>query len=174
MFSRFNIIAIILIVAAAAIGVFLVWPKYQEGLETQVKIERMTTKVQNQKEYFEDLEAISEKLEGYTNQFKIMADAFPSEPNLPLLYDFFQKFSSRKGLMLMDIGISDKSGEGSVKEISIHLGVLGNYDSFKDDFLPSLERSARFFKVESISFSSPKDFSPFGFNIDLKTQYKDK
>jgi len=169
MFSRSNIIAIILIVATAAIGVFLVWPKYQEGLETQVKIERVTTKVQNQKTYFEDLEATSEKLEGYTKEFKIMADAFPDEPNLPLLYDFFQKFSSQKGLMLMDIGVNDRMGG----EIGISLGVLGNYDSFKN-FLEALERSARFFEIETISFSSPEDFSPFGFNMTLKTQYKDK
>ena len=177
MISRSNLFIIIFFLAAVIIGVILIWPKYQEGLKTQLEIGQVIARVQDQKSFFSDLRDLSEKLNQYSDQFKLIKSAIPEEANLPILYDFFQKFCSQKGLILTSISsnIGSISKETGIQEIDINLGVLGSYSSFKN-FLSSLEKSARLFEVKSISFSSPgkEADTPFSFSLSIKTHFKGK
>jgi len=153
------------------IGFFLLWPQYQTLRELNFKIQEKKTELQYKEEYFSNLKKISEELKNYEPALSKIDSAFPSDPSLPSLFNFFEKAGSQNGLILKYIGpfyISSRPDMPKVKEIHINITVTGSYPAFKN-FLSALEKTARLFELENISFSSPeKTEEPFAFELKIK------
>jgi Tfp pilus assembly protein PilO len=151
------------------LGVFLIWPKYQELEALKLKIFQKQLEFQSQEEYLTDLKNASQELEKYQESLSKIDSALPEDASLPALFDFFQKASSQSGLVLGNFGsvtISPKE-ESTLKEIRLALSLSGSYSALKD-FLSILENSARMVEVENISFSSPSEKEPFFFKLGIK------
>lgn len=149
------------------LGVVLIYPRYQDLQFIQEKIEELKIELQSKEEYLSNLNEVSEELKKYETELSIIDSALPSSPFLPALFDFLQKASSQNGLILKAMSpVSGLLSKG-FKETRVNLNMTGSYASLKS-FLSVLENSARIIELESLSFSSSEELSPFDFNIAIK------
>lgn len=173
MFSSKNL-TVIFLLAALLIFSFLVWPEYKKIQPLTLQIKYIESDIKNQETYFSELKNVSSKIEkDYKNKISLIEYAFPKDPNLPLLYDFMIKTCSRNGLILTSLSnsVSEPSESKKQGSIALSFGVSGSYASFKN-LVSSLEKSARIFNIDSISFSSPAETNkPFDFSLNIKTQF---
>lgn len=168
--SRPTIITINLLIVLV-IGVFLIWPKYQDLRTLRLEIREKGAELQYKEKHFSNLKEISEELKKYQEELSKIDSILSSDPSLPSLFDFLQKASSQNGLILKNLGsfsITTSKENPAIKEIRLDFTLSGSYFSFKN-FLLTLEKSARLIEVESISFSSlgEKETSP-SFNLKIK------
>ncbi len=163
-----SIITILLFLGAIGLISSFVLPKYQEGQALQQKIIQARQELQVKDEYITSLYDLSSELEKHKEEMAKIDTALPSEPSLPVLFNFFQQVSAQNGLILKNItvNVTPNSEDSEIQEIDIQLSVIGSYSSFKN-FLFNLEKSARLFEVENISFSLGEEESSF--NLGLKT-----
>ncbi|KPJ56302.1 hypothetical protein AMJ49_05245 [Parcubacteria bacterium DG_74_2] len=150
-----SIITIIAFLGALGLMVGFVWPKYGEFQRIQQDIIQKENDIQIKDVYIAELNNLSLELEEHKTELAKIDTTLPSDPSLPALFNFFQKTSAQNGLILKNINIDSalKSKEQSkIQEININLQVIGSYSSFKN-FLSTLEKSARLFKIKDISFS---------------------
>jgi Tfp pilus assembly protein PilO len=168
MSKRFFII-IVFLSFALILGRGLILPKYQKLRFFEQEIEKKRAEIERREEYLQELNKIAEILKDYQEQLAKIDSALPSNPDLEILLNFLQKTSSQSGLILKDIkpSVSRFSEEG-LREVELSFAASGTYTSFKN-FLSVLEKSARFIKVETISFSSlgKEGFSDFNFKIKV-------
>lgn len=149
------------------LGVVLIYPRYQDLQFIQEKIEELKIELQSKEEYLSNLNEVSEELKKYETELSIIDSALPSDPFLPALFDFLQKASSQNGLILKAMSpVSGLPSEG-LKETRVNLKMTGSYTSLKG-FLSVVENSARIIELESLSFSSSGELSPFDFDIAIK------
>ena len=168
------IIGLILLVA---LGIAVVFPKYQNLNLLQLKIKEKEAALQSEKEYFSSISEISEKLKQYEESLSKINSALAAEPGLPALFNFLQTAASQNGLVLKKIAPTMPSPlkeelvkEGwslEIRETGINLTVTGSYPSFKN-FLSTVEKTARMIEIESISFSAPEEAGPIDFNLRIK------
>jgi Tfp pilus assembly protein PilO len=151
------------------LGIFLLWPKYQDLSELKLEIFKKKLEIQSQEDYLLNLQEASRKLEERQNVLAKIDSALPPDSSLPVLFNFFQKASSESGLVLGDFGKIAISPEEklSPREITLNLFLSGPYPAFKN-FLYALENSARLIEVENISFSTPLEEDIFSFQLGIK------
>jgi Tfp pilus assembly protein PilO len=152
-----------------ALGIFLIWPKYQDLTDLKLEIFKKKLEIQSQEDYLLDLQEASRKLEENQEVLTKIDSALPPDSSLPVLFNFFQKTSSESGLVLGDFGeitISPEK-ESGLRETSLNLFLFGSYSAFKN-FLYALENSARLIEVENISFLSPTEEDIFSFQLKIK------
>lgn len=178
-----NLITFIFLILLVLGTIFIWWPKYQDFTALQLKVETKKRELQSKEEYFSNLFQLSKKLkEEYGSEIAKIDLALPTDFSVFELLALLRMESSRNGLILgkFDIG-SIPSLEGSrerleMREIPINISLLGSYSAFKN-FLSSLQKSARFFNIQSISFSPVKEEEKkeegeretFNFNLTIKT-----
>lgn len=172
MINKLYITAISLVLAVI-LGIVLLWPKYQDIQELNSAIKEKEVELQSKEDYFSQLRGISQRLTEYEEGLSKVSSAFPQDPSLPSLFNFFKETASQTGLLLEDIkmrGIKEREGGPKrIKEIHSTFTLSGLYPDFKN-FLSALEKSARLIEVEKISFSSPKELrEPFSFQVNIKT-----
>lgn len=149
------------------LGVVLIYPRYQDLQFIQEKIEGLKIELQSKEEYLSNLNEVSEELKKYEIELSIINSALPSGHFLPALFDFLQKACSQNGLILKAMSpVSGLPSEG-FKETRVNLNMTGSYASLKS-FISVLENSARIIELESFSFSSSEELSPFDFNMAIK------
>jgi len=76
--------------------------------------------------------------------------------------------SSSETTMVGQGGKISAEPTGGVEKFLLGLSLTGTYPAFKN-FLSAVYKSARFFEVKSISFSSPAEKDLFNFNLSLET-----
>ncbi len=174
--KRFNfldslpLVIIICFFLTLILGVWFLWPKFQDLREVQKNIKEKEEQLQSNEEYFSNLKEIKISLEDYQGKLSKINSALPDDPSLPSLFNFLQKASSQSGLTLKGISpfaISSSEEFPTLKEIQFGLKIIGSYSSFKN-FLSTLEKSARLIEVENISFISPGEDEPFIFSLIIK------
>jgi len=168
------IIGLILLVA---LGIAVVFSKYQNLNLLQLKVKEKEAEFQSGKEYFSNLDDISEKLKEYEENLSKINSALAAEPGLPALFNFLQTAASQNGLVLRKIAptlpsplkeeLVKEGWSPEIRETGINLIVTGSYSSFKN-FLSILEKTARMVEVESISFSVLEEAGPIDFNLRIK------
>jgi Tfp pilus assembly protein PilO len=168
------IIGLILLVA---LGIAVVFPEYQNLNLLQLKIKEKEAEFQSGKEYFSNLDDISEKLKEYEENLSKINSALAAEPGLPALFNFLQTAASQNGLVLRKIAptlpsplkeeLVKEGWSPEIRETGINLIVTGSYPSFKN-FLSVLEKTARMVEVESISLSILEEEGPIDFNLRIK------
>lgn len=165
------VINIIFIILALVFGIIFVLPKYQELDLWWQKIDRQEENIAKRKEHFQDLRNTAEELEDYSEQLTKINSALPSDPNLPVLFDFLQRAASQSGLYLKSIShLSTKSSseiEG-LEETTVSLTLSGLYPSLKEFLSKYQEVSSRLIEIESLSFSSDPEEGPREFNLGIK------
>jgi len=151
------------------LGIFLVWPEYQELKGLKSKITEKEGELQTLKEHFLELDDLSKNLKQYEVELSKIDSALPDGFDLPSLLNYLQEAASGTGLILKSFSpVSSTPFKGKIKEFRLSLGFSGSYSAFKN-FLSSLEKSARLIEVENISFSSPLgEEKPFDFSLGIK------
>lgn len=153
-YPRF-IILISLIGTIIITGVFGL-PKYREYLNETQKFTNIKSFVENQTQYYKEIEEMFKKLETKRNQVDKINAMLPTQFDGAALINYFNETSKNAGLLLKNLTIS--SG-GSLKDkerihqYTLSLSLDGTYLAFKS-FLQSIERSSRLFEIEKISFST--------------------
>lgn len=150
-------------------GALVIWPEYQDFVDLGGKIEVKKNELQYNREYFQELDLIKEKLEEKKEEVAKIDSALPQERSLPSVFDFVQKISSESGLIFKSLSpfAASRSEEfPEIQETRFTVVLSGAYPSFKS-FLFALEKSARMIEVESISFSSEGE-EPLIFSLRLK------
>ncbi len=150
-------------------GVLILWPKYEDLRSIKIEVERKQKELQYGKEYISGFLNLKERLKEYQNEILKIEDSLPFELSLPCLFSFFQKASSENGVILTALSWSEPSAFGKnsrIKQTIFNISVSGSYQSFKQ-FLSYLEKSAKFFGIQNIAFSS--DEEPFNFDIKVRT-----
>lgn len=174
MISKPYLIAIILALTLAS-TLFLVQPNYQKLQEVDFKVNQAQVRLENKEKYLAQLEDFSERLANYKQQLAKIDSALPSSPDLPSLFNFFQKITEGNDLVLTKVSlgsISSLKKGGPIKTIELDLSLFGSYSSFKD-FLKIVEQSSRLIEVQGISFNAPaeKEMSP-SFDLKLITHFR--
>lgn len=167
--NRLVIITICLLIALI-LGMGVLWPKYQGLARLQRDIEIKSADLQSRQQYLDQLNQLSDELKKYKEPLLKIDSAIPSVISPPSLFNFLQKVSAQSGLVLEGVGqittgsLEEKS---EVKTHSVNLSLSGSYSALKS-FLSVLEKNARLFEVENISFSSVPEGSPFSFGVRIR------
>lgn len=160
------IILIVMLVAVLTAGFTLVWPKYHDFQLAILTLKQKEAELNSKTAYYSKIKEIWGELEKYEDVLVKIDSAIPSSSSIPVLFNYLQKTSGETGLILENLTFGEIAGD-KVKEISIHLQIVGDYSSFKN-FLSAIENSARFFEVKSISLSSSGK-GKFSFNLEITT-----
>jgi len=165
-----TLLIIIILFLVLSLGSLLFLPKYQNLKSSQTTIKDTEQEIKQYQAYFSKIEKTSEELKKYSNALSKIDFALPSEPDLIPVYYFLQKNSAQAGLVFKNIGAAKTAvmeEKPAIQKHTFPVSFAGSYFAFKN-FLSVLEKSARLFEVESISFSSPKDKEgTFIFNLTI-------
>ena len=179
-----SLIILFLLLFAIFGGVFFVVPKNKNLILLKEKIQQKIIELETKEEYFSSLYQLYQKTKDYQDSLFKVELAVPDDPELPALFDFFQKSVSQAGLVLNKIELISAdfprqskqvsieeilviSSKTPVREIYLNLNVNGSYSAFKN-FLSILERSARLIEIESINVVTWEDWGVSA-QIKLKT-----
>jgi Tfp pilus assembly protein PilO len=158
--SRNYLEAFVVLIVAAALGFFLVIPKYQELQEIRRQVVEKTAEIKNRQNYYADLAAMAADLDQYRSGFEKIDSALPDNLDAPALMSFAQAAALQSGLAVKNIdfgGASPSSPSGeeglTLQKYGISIQLEGSYANFKN-FLSIIERSSRLAAVDSISVKS--------------------
>jgi Tfp pilus assembly protein PilO len=138
-------------------GIFL-FPKYQNLSQLKASIGQKKLQLENQERYFNQLQDISKKLEGYKESINKIDAMLPSSPDFSSLIYFFNQRAKETGMSVERISISPPSPlkkRERIKEYTISLDLSGSYPSLRNLLLAS-EKSARLLTLENLNISVAK------------------
>ena len=158
---------IILIVDLILIFLFVI-PKYQETREMQINFEKKQIDYNNQSKYHAELLDILKNIEERKEVIEKIDIALPSNFSISSIVNFLQEKAKENQLSIKSMVFSKISSQTDeqllkenslkkVKSVNITINLSGSYQGLKN-LLASLDKSARLFEVDSISFSSPEIF----------------
>ncbi len=151
------------------IGSVFTFPKYKEYLKVAQKLVNQKTFLENQAQYYREIEETFRKLETKREIVDKIASILPKKLDSASLINYFNTVSQKHGLLLQDILITSGGSFPKIERIQSHqitLKLLGTYSSFKD-FLVSLEKNARLFEVDQVTFSAPEEKDIYDFEVQL-------
>lgn len=131
-------------------------PKYQKSNDLQNNLAQKQAEYNGKSIYYAKIAEIIEIIEGKKDTLEKINSALPSNFSIASLVYFFQKKGSEVGLVVKSITLSQISiptSEERFKNIIFKVNLSGNYQGLKN-FLSSLDKSARLFEVNYISFIS--------------------
>ena len=159
-------VATIVIAVINLVLIFLfVIPKYQELKSSAVALHEKQAQYEGKSAYFQKIAVLSESIESRKETLDKIDSALPSHVAFAPLVYFLQRKGAETGLIIKSItfaqGVADASQKPvaqaatntQVKDVVFSMSIAGNYQGLKN-FLASLERSARIFEVQTITFSS--------------------
>jgi len=152
-----TLLIVIILFLVLSLGLLLFLPKYQTLKSSRSTIKDTQQEIKQYQDYFSKIEKTSEELKKYSDALSKIDFALPSDPSLIPVYYFLQKNSAQAGLAFKDIGVAKTSAmeeKPAIQKHTFSASFSGSYFALKN-FLSVLEKSARLFEVESISFSSP-------------------
>ncbi len=138
---------------------FLVVPEYKTFASLQTELGEKKAEFNAEFDYYASITRIYYDLQGRQDDIKKIDDALPSDPDLGRIVYALQQFATENGLVVKDLFLS-KSSSGTktkigstIKDLIFSADLLGSYPAL-ENFIVSLEKSARIFEVTSISFGS--------------------
>ena len=169
MSTRF-ILTIIFIIAAVIVGYFLAWPEYQKIIALQRGIENVKLKIDQDKDYFNELKKIDNQLKQNKDKIAIVDSILPDEFYLPHLFYALRKIVLDNNLQFQSISVSISPFEESnrINKIQVGLEVSGSYSNFKE-FLYHLERSTRLFSIDNVRVNPSLYGDSFNFDLSITT-----
>ena len=171
--------AILLLLGAVLIGVFLLWPMLQEFLRVEHELEQYNIALVGREKYVSNLVILARQLDAREEAIRKIEAAIPDNTSIPVLFDLLQNISISSGFIVTKMTSSPKESNLVNLDIvvtKISLEAIGTYDALKT-FIAQTRSSARLFEVTSISFDSSGagvlfDSDQFEFTLELET-YED-
>ncbi|MDD5146257.1 MAG: type 4a pilus biogenesis protein PilO [Candidatus Pacebacteria bacterium] len=162
----------ILIFLALLVFVYFVFPEYKKFLVTEKQVQYLQTDIKDKNDYYAALRILKNNLVDYRVVLDKINSAIPQEPFSPDLLTYFQKTASDSGLLLGGVAVSNEGASGenpNIKIASVSLVVMGPLNSF-ENFLKTVEKSARVFDVKQLSFTvEPTQMNMTTFTLIIKT-----
>ena len=162
-------IAIILFVILL-LSFFLVVPEYRAFKELQLELGKKKAEYNAKYGYYSEIIKSYSDIQTRKEDIEKIDDALPVDSNFGSLVYYFQDRASESGLILKNLFLassksssqSDTTGssKSKINDITFSLNLLGSYSAL-ENFISSLEKSARLFEITSISFGSQAS-SSFG------------
>lgn len=154
-------IAIALILFAVLLLVFfLVVPEYKTFKKLRVELGEKTAEFNAKFDYYSAISKAYEDLKNRQDDLKKIDDALPADPELGRIIYLLQQIASENGMIVRDLflsksapGMAQGVAEGSIRDISFSVNLLGSYSSL-EKFMVALEKSSRLFEITNISFGS--------------------
>lgn len=153
---------------------FLVVPEYKTFGKLQTELGEKKAEFNAEFDYYAAIAKTHNDLQSRQDDIKKIDDALPQDPVLGRLVYFLQETAQKNGLIVKDLFLSQSSTSNTeanvskrVKSIVFSIDLMGDYPSL-DNFIISLEKSARIFEVTSISFDSASG-PPYSFSLQIKT-----
>jgi len=170
-------IATIFLLIIDLIIIFLfVIPKYQESDQMQINLAKRQGEYENLSDYQIKLSDILKDIENREDILKKIDAALPVSFSSSNATYFLQEKASENQLMIKLLAFSEPVPtifKKEIKSVAMALNLSGSYQGFKN-FLSSLEKSDKLFRIDSISFAaltlSPEKNYPQGQldNYDFK------
>ena len=173
-------IAIALILfAVLLIVMFLVIPEYNMFKSLQTELGEKTAEYNAEHDYYSAIDATYFSLQDRQKDVDKVDNALPPNSDFGQIIYYLQKNAQVNGLVVKDLFLTKSSSANSisavgavatsnnVKGISFSMDLSGSYPSL-ENFIVSLESSARIFEISSISFDSISG-PPYNFNLQIKT-----
>jgi Tfp pilus assembly protein PilO len=175
--SRNYLEAVVVLMVAAALGFFLVYPKYNEFQGIEQQKEEKIAEMKNRREYYADLGLVAADLDRYRDNFKKIDTALPDKPDAPAVMSFIQAAAMQSGLVLKGVdyvgadnmspsalgarsALAAEQVDPAAEEASaglqnyrVAVKLAGSYASFKN-FLSAINRSSRLIAVDSVGVAS--------------------
>lgn len=182
-------VTIIILLIINLILIFLfVFPRYQETEKLQMSLYQKQQEYDSQSDYNIKVSEVLKNVESRGDILEKIDSALPGAFSLSDVVDFLQRKAAENKLAVQLISYSrvlpqlpQNTAGGSVsqlKSVTFMVDLSGSYRDFKN-FLFSLEKSARLFEVNTMSFASKspekdKDFTQnqsenYDFKLELKT-----
>lgn len=182
---------IILIINLILIFLFVI-PKYQESNDLQISLIKKQAEYDSQSEYYIKLLNTIKTVEDRQDILEKINSGLPSDIALAPVVYFLQKKSAESQLIIKSLTFSGSDAQipklsGSkaqttsqtIKNIIFTADISGSYQGLKS-FIYSLEKSARLFQVNNISFtpseslfdqnySALDQIKSYDFKLEIKT-----
>lgn len=187
------IILLILILAIAGVGFWLLKPGFSELKNLRVGISTANEELARKETLLAKIKALEEKYEESKEKIEKMYQVLPLKPDIPGILVQLETLASENGLLLEKIGYTlpkeatkvfrpqtqdeaEKTKEQPLlfKTVIINLQVAGSYEAFKS-FLGALENNLRIMDVSGITLSArEKEGSvSYSYNLNLSTYYQE-
>ena len=176
---------VITIMIALIVLVLFVLPQYQDASLAQAMVNEKAAEYRGKSAYYATVAQLLEKIEVRREVLGKINSALPADFSVaPIVYFLDQKAvengSTIKSVVFLQVPAvsSDQpmplAPSKEVKNVVFTVDLTGSYDGLKN-FLNALEKSARLFEVETISFTTVKPLqvpggaTSYDFKLQLKT-----
>jgi len=147
---------------------FLLMPEYNTFKNLRLELGKKRAEYNAEYQYFSEIANLYSELQSREEDIQRVDDALPVGSNFGNLVYYFQNQASADGLTVKSLFLSKSSstdaktsaknkksdqGQGAMNDIIFSLNLMGSYSSL-ENFIVSLEKSARLFEVTNISFGS--------------------
>lgn len=147
------ILIIVILFAVIMLSFYFVFPKYESLNKSQLELAQKKAEYYAQVEYYSEIKKRYDEIKEREGEIKIIDEALPKTTDFGQLIYYLQKKAGESGLILKNLSLSQLAAGKTVKDIVFSLNVSGDYFSL-ENFIVSLERSARLFEISRISFGS--------------------
>mgnify|MGYP001616675721 CR=1 FL=1 len=188
--------SLIIFIIILLLAFLFVLPKYRELSQLSDTLTKKQAEYNGKSLFYKSISNAIESLENKKESILKINSALPADASIASLVNFVDKKSFENGLILKAVSTSQvlgvqaakqgsspsnqpQSKEQTIKDINLTLDLSETYQGLKN-FLYSLEKSARLFEVNNISFASvgpsgaaqnkSKDYlGIYNFKIEMKT-----
>lgn len=176
-------IVIIFVIALSILFLFAL-PKYQESLALELELEQKRAQYEGRVDYYVKLVGVVGEIEQQQDALQKIDAALPPDLALAPLVNYLQEKAVASGLVLKSVNFSNQvSGQEvvvenlqeEIKNTVLRIELQGSYSGLKK-FLVFLEKSAKLFEVNSISFTSNSEIltrlrgsEKYDFTLEIQT-----
>ena len=160
---------------------FLAAPEYATFKDLREQLGEKKAEFNAKFDYYDAIAKAYNDLQSRPDDLKKIEDALPSGPDTgPLVY-FFQQKALESGITLNTISLSRSASAPSaasankLKDLTFSVNLIGSYSAL-ENFIASLQKSARIFEVTGVSFNygAPGQnlltaSSKYSFSLEVKT-----
>jgi len=147
---------------------FLLMPEYNTFKNLRLELGKKRAEYNAEYQYFSEIAMLYAQIQSRQEELQKIDDALPIGSNFSNLVYYFQNQASADGLTVKSLFLSKSSStdaktsaknktssqtQGEMKDIVFSLNMMGSYSSL-ENFIVSLEKSARLFEIANISFGS--------------------
>jgi len=152
---------------------FLVMPEYNTFKDLRFELGKKRAEYNAEYEYFSEIARLYKEIQSRKEALEKIDDALPGGSNFGNLVYYFQNQASADGLIIKSLSLSKSSSPNTSKsspssgsdsdkayqqqinmsDIAFSLNLMGSYSAL-ENFMVSLEKSARLFEIKTISFGS--------------------
>jgi len=167
---------VIILFAALILGFFFVVPEYKNLRALQVDLAQKKAEFNAKYDYFSGITKNYYEIRSRKEEMQKIDDALPPVSDFGQMIYYFQRKAHESGIILKNFSLSQSAPSKGIKDIIFSLSLSGDYFALQN-FMVSLEKSARLFEISGISFGSGgggpvsqfQDTGIFNFNLEVKT-----